>query len=226
MLLSHCLDELYCQAGLADPGLSDQHPYGKSGPRVQPSSQVAKFRSTPDHFNAAGSGTDDVDLARLARIWVGKDATSESAGASQRQMWSIDTDGVADAPNLDNHVAETGGFGRLHLLNVSQTASRRHEAVAGTEPELAIDTIWSHLRRVNLKNAVWLQTAEAGAASAEWSQHWTAGRLGLSPWPRVAAELRRRGYAGTVCLTAEYSGAVSVERQAAEDLAFARALFA
>ena len=101
-----------------------------------------------------------------------------------------------------------------------------HEALAGNEPELAVDIVWPHLRLVNLKNAIWLQTAEAGAASADWSAYWTAGRLGLSPWPRVAAELRRRGYAGTVCLTAEYSGAVPVERQAAEDLAFARTLFA
>ena len=101
-----------------------------------------------------------------------------------------------------------------------------HEAVAGNEPEMAIDIIWPHLSLVNLKNAIWLQTADAGAESAEWSPYWTAGRLGLSPWPRVAAELQRRGYAGTVCLTAEYSGAVSVERQAAEDLAFAWSLFA
>ena len=117
-------------------------------------------------------------------------------------------------------------IGRYDPRHVAAVWDAGHEAVAGSEPELAIDTIWPHLRLVNLKNAIWLQSAEAGAASAEWSPYWTAGRLGLSPWPRVAAELRRRGYAGTVCLTAEYSGAVSVERQAAEDLAFARALFA
>ena len=117
-------------------------------------------------------------------------------------------------------------IGRYDPRHVAAVWDAGHEAVAGSEPELAIDTIWSHLRRVNLKNAVWLQTAEAGAESAEWSPFWTAGRLGLSPWPRVAAELRRRGYAGTVCLTAEYSGEVSVERQAAEDLAFARSIFA
>lgn len=117
-------------------------------------------------------------------------------------------------------------IGRYDPRHVAAVWDAGHEAVAGTEPELAIDTIWPHLRIVNLKNAIWLQTAEAGAASAEWSPYWTAGRLGLSPWPRVAAELRRRGYAGPVCLTAEYSGAVSVERQAAEDLAFARTLFA
>ena len=117
-------------------------------------------------------------------------------------------------------------IGRYDPRHVAAVWDAGHEAVAGTEPELAIDTIWSHLRIVNLKNAIWLQTGEAGAAGAEWSPYWTAGRLGLSPWPRVAAELQRRGYAGTVCLTAEYSGAVSVERQAAEDLAFARTLFA
>ncbi len=117
-------------------------------------------------------------------------------------------------------------IGRYDPRHVAAVWDAGHEAVAGTEPELAIDIIWPHLRLVNLKNAIWLQTAEAGAASAEWSPYWTAGRLGLSPWPRVAAELKRRGYAGTVCLTAEYSGAASVERQAAEDLAFARTLFA
>ena len=117
-------------------------------------------------------------------------------------------------------------IGRYDPRHVAAVWDAGHEALAGTEPELAIDIIWPHLRIVNLKNAIWLQSAEAGAASAEWSPYWTAGRLGLSPWPRVAAELRRRGYAGTVCVTAEYSGAVSVERQAAEDLAFARTLFA
>ncbi|MCY4374393.1 MAG: TIM barrel protein [Spirochaetaceae bacterium] len=117
-------------------------------------------------------------------------------------------------------------IGRYDPRLVAAIWDARHEAVAGTEPELAIDVIWPHLCVVNLKNAVWLQTAETGAASAEWSPYWTAGRLGLSPWPRVATELRRRGYAGTVCLAAEYSGAVAVERQAAEDLAFARTLLA
>ena len=117
-------------------------------------------------------------------------------------------------------------IGRYDPRHVAAVWDAGHEAVAGSEPELAIDTIWPHLRIVNLKNAIWLQTGEAGAASAEWSPYWTAGRLGLSPWPRVAAELQRRGYVGPVCLTAEYSGAVSVERQAAEDLAFARTLFA
>ena len=174
----------------------------------------------------------------LIRIMAPIGADESYADAEERYRREFDAllpalDRAGVTLGVQNHagrqVANAIGLrsliGRYDPRHVAAVWDAGHEAVAGTEPELAIDTIWSHLRRVNLKNAVWLQTAEAGAASAEWSQHWTAGRLGLSPWPRVAAELRRRGYAGTVCLTAEYSGAVSVERQAAEDLAFARSLF-
>ena len=166
--------------------------------------------------------------------------TDESYAAAEQRYWRefdallpvLDRAGVT--LGVQNHagrqVANAIGLrsliGRYDPRLVAAIWDAGHEAVAGTEPELAIDIIWPHLCVVNLKNAIWVQTAEAGAASAEWSPYWTAGRLGLSPWPRVAAELRRRGYAGTVCLTAEYSGAVSVERQAAEDLAFARSLFA
>ena len=165
--------------------------------------------------------------------------TDESyAGAEERYRREFDAllpvlDRAGVTLGVQNHagreVANAIGLrsliGRYDPRHVAAVWDAGHEALAGNEPELAIDIIWPHLRVVNLKNAIWLQNAEAGAASAEWSAHWTAGRLGLSPWPRVAAELRRRGYAGTVCLTAEYSGAVSVERQAAEDLAFARTLF-
>ena len=126
---------------------------------------------------------------------------------------------VANAIGLRSLI---GSYDPRHVAAVWDAG---HEALAGSEPELAIDTIWSHLRVVNLKNAIWVQTAEAGAANAEWSPYWTSGGLGLSPWPQVAAELQRRSYAGTVCLTAEYSGALSVERQAAEDLVFARTFF-
>jgi hypothetical protein len=42
----------------------------------------------------------------------------------------------------------------------------------------------------------------------------------------VAAELRRSGYDGTVCLTAEYSDTAAVDRLIAEDIVYARSLFA
>jgi sugar phosphate isomerase/epimerase len=100
-----------------------------------------------------------------------------------------------------------------------------HEALAGTEPELAIDVIWPHLCMVNLKNGLWVRRNGPEAQWAEWHQYWTSGRQGLASWPLVAAELQRRGYRGVICLTAEYSDHDAVNRLIAEDLAFAKSLF-
>jgi sugar phosphate isomerase/epimerase len=101
-----------------------------------------------------------------------------------------------------------------------------HNALQGEEPEVALDIVWPHLCMVNLKNAFWQRTNGPEAEVAAWRIHWTSGRHGLASWPRVAAELRRRAYHGVVCLTAEYSDEAAVERLVAEDLAFARSLFA
>jgi sugar phosphate isomerase/epimerase len=101
-----------------------------------------------------------------------------------------------------------------------------HEALNGGLPDLALDTVWSHLCMVNLKNAFWRRTSGPEAECAAWSVYWTSGRQGLASWPRVAEELKARDYAGAVCLTAEYSDHDAVDRLIAEDIAFARALFA
>src|SRR5207253_9475217 len=93
------------------------------------------------------------------------------------------------------------------------------------EPELAFAIVWDHLGMVNLKNAFWRRTNGPEAEDVQWRPYWTSGRQGLASWPRVAAELTRRGYRGTVCLTAEYSDEAVVERLAAADLGYARSLF-
>jgi hypothetical protein len=48
----------------------------------------------------------------------------------------------------------------------------------------------------------------------------------LSDWPQVARELKRRGYRGDVCLSAEYTDQNAVDRLIAQDLAYARKCFA
>jgi sugar phosphate isomerase/epimerase len=101
-----------------------------------------------------------------------------------------------------------------------------HEALNGSPPEMALDTIWSHLCMVNLKNAIWQRVNGPEAEYAEWRHYWTSGRHGLAVWPRVIEELKRRGYEGVVCLTAEYSDQALVERLAGEDLVYAKSLFA
>ena len=94
-----------------------------------------------------------------------------------------------------------------------------HNGLEGEPPETAIDIVWSHLCMVNLKSAFWQRTDDG------WQAYWTTGPEGRANWPRVAAELRRRGYNGVVCLTAEYTDESAVDRFIAEDILFARSLF-
>jgi sugar phosphate isomerase/epimerase len=128
-----------------------------------------------------------------------------------------------------NFVCNASGLRRLiekydprHVCAVWDAA---HTALNGEAPELAIDLVWSHLGMVNLKNAFWQRTNGPEAKVAQWKPYWTTGRHGLASWPRVVAELKRRGYQGVVCLTAEYTDEAEVKRLVAEDLAFARLLF-
>jgi sugar phosphate isomerase/epimerase len=101
-----------------------------------------------------------------------------------------------------------------------------HDALAGVPPETGLEVVWDRLAMVNLKNVYYERVNGPEAETAEWRRHFTSGRHGLASWPRIAAELRRRGYAGTVCLTAEYQEPADVTRLCTEDLRYARGLFA
>ncbi len=100
-----------------------------------------------------------------------------------------------------------------------------HEALCGTEPDLALDMVESHLGMVNLKNAVKRQKRESAQGVTEWQTWWTSGKEGFANWPRVAEELKKREWKGIICLCAEYSEKELTSRFIKEDLAFARTLF-
>jgi sugar phosphate isomerase/epimerase len=135
---------------------------------------------------------------------------------------------------VQNHSGRfvANAMGLRHLLEgfdpskIGAVWDAGHNALNGEEPELALDIVWPHLCMVNLKNAAWVRKNAPEIDYAEWEVYWTSGRQGLASWPRVVAELKRRSYQGVVCLTAEYSDQASVNRLIAEDLAFARSLFA
>ena len=101
-----------------------------------------------------------------------------------------------------------------------------HCGLNGELPELAADILWPHLCMVNLKNAYWLRTNGPEAEAAQWRSFWTTGRHGLASWPAVASELKKRNYAGVLCLCAEYTDHAAVNRLIADDLAYAESLFA
>lgn len=99
-----------------------------------------------------------------------------------------------------------------------------HIALDGEEPEIAIDIVWSHLCMVNLKNAFWRRRNGPEANDVQWRPYWTNGRQGLASWPKATDCLRRRGYRGVVCLTAEYDAHDLIELLIQQDLAYAREL--
>ncbi|MEN9934168.1 MAG: hypothetical protein RLZZ387_747 [Chloroflexota bacterium] len=143
---------------------------------------------------------------------------------------------LADASvrlGVQNHY---GGYvcnamGLRHLLEgfdprlVCAVWDAAHNALSGEDPAHAVDIIWPHLGMVNLKNAFWRRATGPEAEDVSWQPYWTSGRQGLASWPRVAGLLRERGYAGVVCLTAEYTDEAAVGRLVAEDIAFARSLW-
>ena len=130
-----------------------------------------------------------------------------------------------NGPDLANALAIRHLIGDYAPKHFGAVWDAAHEALAGTEPEFALDIIWSHLCMVNLKNGFWQRINGPEAPYALWKTYWTSGQHGLANWPRVVAELKRRGYRGVVCLTAEYSDHDSVDRLIAEDMAFAQELF-
>ncbi|GAC1385881.1 MAG: hypothetical protein NVSMB42_05700 [Herpetosiphon sp.] len=135
---------------------------------------------------------------------------------------------------VQNHYGRfvCNAMGLAHLLDrfdprfIGAVWDAAHTGLQGEEPDFALDIIWSHLCMVNFKNAFWQRQTGPEAADVRWKPYWTSGRQGLASWPRVADELRRRHYEGVVCLTAEYTDEGSVNRLIADDLMYARSLFA
>lgn len=99
-----------------------------------------------------------------------------------------------------------------------------HDALAGQEPESSLDLLWDQLLMVNLKNAFYLRTNGPEAKQAAWRRYFTSGPQGMASWSRAIDELKRRGYDGVICLTAEYDVMTDVDRLVEEDLVYARRL--
>lgn len=170
---------------------------------------------------------------------LAKDEAYTDGEARFRQEWEalvphLDRAGVT--LGIQNHAGRcvpVNALGLARLLtdfdprHVAAVWDCAHEALEGTAPEMALDVIPpASLRMVNFKNAFKVRTAGPEAADVNWKLWWTSGRQGFASWPRVAADLKRRGWTGVICLTAEYSDHDSVDRLIAEDIAYAKQLLA
>ena len=196
-------------------------------------------------INSVAGPTDEATIAACAETGVPIIRTMASLAAEETYLEAEDRyrrqfdalvpllDKYGVTVGIQNHYARfvANAIGLMRLIgdydpkHFAAVWDPGHEALEGNSLELAIDIVWSRLCMVNLKNAFWRRTNGPEAEYAEWRAYWTSGRQGLASWPRVATHLKRRGWKGVLCLTAEYSDHLSVERLAVEDLAFARSLF-
>jgi len=196
--------------------------------------QICSVAGTADEPTLAACAEAGIPVIRVMAP-IGSDGYLASEAQLQRQFDTLvpllEKYGVTlGVQNHNGHfVCNASGLRRLiekyDSRQVCAVWDAAHTALNGEAPELAIDLVWSHLGMVNLKNAFWKRTNGPEADVAQWKPYWTSARHGLASWPRVVHELKRRGYRGVVCLTAEYTDEESVKRLVAEDLAFARSLF-
>jgi sugar phosphate isomerase/epimerase len=206
---------------------------------------VAELRAHDIEVYSIAGPTDERTIAACAEAGVpiiricpsiGEDGYMASENRLQKEfdalVPALDASGVTIG--FQNHCGNsfTSAIGVMHLIekydprHVGIVWDVAHCGLQGEAPNLAIDIAWSHLCMVNFKNAFWQRTNGPEAPYAEWAWYWTSGRHGIAPWPQAADELKKRGYEGVVCLTAEYSDHGAVDRLIAEDIDFAKGLFA
>lgn len=195
---------------------------------------IASIAGPTDEVTIAACAEAGVPIIRTM-VRIGKEGYLATEGRVRAEYEALvpllDKYGVRIG--VQNHCDEfvTSAVGLLHFMerfdpkHVAAVWDPAHCALNGEQPELAVDILWSRLCMVNLKNAFWQRVNGPEAEVAQWCIHWTSGRQGLAPWPRVAAELKKRNWRGVLCLTAEYSDEPSVNRLIAEDIAFAKSLF-
>jgi sugar phosphate isomerase/epimerase len=196
---------------------------------------IASIAGPTDERTIAACADAGVPIIRTM-VEIGDDGYLASEARAQKDF-------DAKIPLLDRYGVKIGvqnhcdryianAMGLLHLMekydpkHIGAVWDAAHAALNGEDPELGLDIVWSHLCMVNLKNAFWQRTTGPEAEDVEWRHYWTSGRQGLASWPRAAAELKRRGYNGVICITAEYDDQAATDRLAAADVAYARSLFA
>ena len=99
-----------------------------------------------------------------------------------------------------------------------------HNGLAGTDPCMALDTVWDMLCMVNFKAAYWKLRNGPEQDEARWDAYWTTGRHGGGSWREAVNHLKKRAYSGIICMPAEYSDEPNVEKFTRQDIAYLKGL--
>jgi len=96
--------------------------------------------------------------------------------------------------------------GRFDPKHIGAIWDAAHSGLAGEDPEQAIDLCFSHLALVNFKAGRYQMTGRAADGAAEFAPYFCPGADGWCSWPRAVSRLKQKGYSGTWCMPAEYTG--------------------
>jgi len=119
----------------------------------------------------------------------------------------------------------------LHLLEpfdpkyVGAIWDTAHSGLAGEEPEQGLDIVSKYLMLVNFKNAFYKRHNGPEGEPAQFSRYFTTGPHGLGKWERAIRHIKKLGYEGNICLTAEYTDEEKVNEYAAKDIVYIKGLF-
>ena len=144
------------------------------------------------------------------------------------------------APALESHNVALGiqnhsgrnvpvhAFGLRSLLtplpakSIGAVWDAAHNALEGESAGFALELIYGpYFKMLNLKNGY-----KKRGDDGKWKTFWCKGDEGLADWKAVAENLKKRGFNGTICVTAEYSELGGHEKYLAADIAYAKRLFA
>ena len=191
------------------------------------------------------SGTDEATFAACAdagvpfiRIMVpigvngyaatGTEIRRVLAGLSERaERYGVR---VAVQPHYDDYIADSSElFALLQDVDPRHVAAiwdSAHDALARKRPEHGLELLWPWLGIVNLKSAYYERVDEPASAFGDpvWEPVFTDARSGMAEWGRALAYLAERGFAGPICLTAEYTDGSDLVAKVTRDLEYAQSL--
>jgi sugar phosphate isomerase/epimerase len=101
-----------------------------------------------------------------------------------------------------------------------------HDALARKRPEHGLELLWPWLVIANLKSAYFARVDDAVSPLGDpvWEPVFTDASHGMAEWGRALEYLARRGFAGPVCLTAEYTDETDLVDKVTRDLEHAKGL--
>ena len=204
----------------------------RDGAQVCPAEAEKKLPALVNELNAAGLRIDNVASTPEERVFAacansgiplirvmftpgpGDYAVQEADYIKEVEAWTPLCEKYGIRVGIQMHYGRGASttaemmrvVSRFDPKHISAIWDAAHSGLAGEEPEQAIDICYSHLALVNFKAARYQMSGRSGDGAAEYTPYFCPGQDGQCSWPRAVKHLKRKGYSGTWCMPAEYTG--------------------